>query len=79
MPRFYFHLRDDFDADDEEGQELAGLAAAREAAVGQARQIAAEDVRQGCLNLGYSIEIANEEGEVVATVTFEDAVTIEDC
>jgi len=34
VPRFYFHLIDDFDAPDEEGVELPDLEAAREHAKG---------------------------------------------
>ena len=77
MPRFYFHLRNDVIADDEEGQELPDLAAAREVAIMNARELAAATVLEGRLHLGHYIEIENEHGQIVATVTFREAVTIE--
>lgn len=78
MPRFYFHLRNDLEVDDEEGLEVPDLAAAREYAIFNARSIAAENVHKGKLNLKHRIEIADETRRVVATVSFGDAITVED-
>ena len=77
MPRFYFHLRNDIVTNDEEGAELPDLTSARRTAVETARGLAAESVRQGHLNLNHYIEIENEYGHVIATVTFREAVKIE--
>jgi hypothetical protein len=77
MPRFYFNLRNDLVVDDEEGLELPDLAAAREYALFNARSIAAENVHKGKLNLSHRIEIADEDNQVLATVSFADAVKVE--
>ena len=77
MPRFYFNLRNDLVVDDEEGLELPDLAAAREYALFTARSIAAENVHKGKLNLSHRIEIADEDNQVLATVSFADAVKVE--
>lgn len=79
MPLFYFHLRNDVVVDDEEGQELPDLAAAREIAITTARQLAAESVRQGTLNLDHYIDIGNEYEAIVARVTFREAITVLGC
>lgn len=44
MPRFFLNLHDDLEVEDLEGREFADLYAAREAAIGDARSILAEDV-----------------------------------
>lgn len=77
MPRFYFNLRNDLVVDDEEGMELSDLATAREYALRNARSIAAENVLRGHLNLTHRIEIADETGLVVGTLSFKDAIAIE--
>lgn len=77
MPRFYFNLRNDLVVDDEEGLELPDLAAAREYALFNARSIAAENVHKGKLNLSHRIEITDDDKQVLATVSFADAVTVE--
>ncbi|MDQ4088113.1 MAG: hypothetical protein M3177_08935 [Pseudomonadota bacterium] len=78
MPRFYFHLRNDLAVDDEEGLKVPDLASAREYALFNARSIAAENVLKGRLNLSHRIEIADEDGRIVGTVSFADAVKIEE-
>ena len=78
MPRFYFHLRNDLEVDDEEGIEIPDLAAAREYALFNARSIAAENVHKGHLNLSHRIEIADDAQRIVGTVTFRDAITIDE-
>ncbi|HEX8641698.1 MAG TPA: hypothetical protein VF704_11175 [Allosphingosinicella sp.] len=78
MPRFYFHLRNDLSVDDEEGQELPDLASAEKVALANIRSIASENVLQGRLDLSHRIEIADEAGDVIRTVTFGDAVEVED-
>lgn len=78
MPRFYFNLRNDLSVDDEEGQELADLAAAEAVALTNVRSIAADNVLHGRLTLSHRIEIADEAGRVLGTVSFADAVKVED-
>jgi hypothetical protein len=77
VPRFYFHLRNDLSVDDEEGMEAPDLASARQYALWNARSIAAENVYKGRLNLGHRIDIADEKQQIVSTVTFGDAVTVD--
>jgi predicted N-acetyltransferase YhbS len=76
MPRFYFHLHDDLDAVDEEGVECVDRETAMARAEGEARQLAAEEVRRGELHLDHSIVVADDRGQVIATVMFRDCVLI---
>ena len=77
MARYYFHTHDHFGfVRDQEGQELPGLDAARDVALRSAREIMGEDVKQGCLDLGGRIDVADPTGRVVLTLTFPDAVSI---
>jgi nitrous oxidase accessory protein NosD len=78
MPRFYFHLLNDIDAPDDEGVELPDMEAARAHAVRQARVTFAETAKdQGKVVLHHRIDIENEEGAVLDTVHFGDAVTVQ--
>lgn len=78
MPRFHFHLHNDMDVPDEEGQELPDLDAALTWARTQARNLIGELVKEtGRLALHHRIDIVNEHGVVVGTVRFGDAVKIE--
>ena len=76
MPRYFFNLYNDVIAIDEEGVELADLAAARAHGIHETRTMAAESARKGHLNVHHRIDIADETGTVVDTITFGDAVTI---
>ena len=79
MPRFYFHLRNDVDAPDDEGVELANLEGAKAHAVQQARFSFGETAKeQGRVVLSHRIDIEDEQGVVMATVYFRDAVAIEE-
>ncbi|HYJ30590.1 MAG TPA: hypothetical protein VEW25_09650 [Allosphingosinicella sp.] len=77
MPRYFFHLRNDVSTDDEEGLEVPDLVGARDYAIFNARAIAAENVHKGHLDLSHRIEIGDETGAIVDTVTFRDAVSVE--
>jgi hypothetical protein len=77
VQRFYFHLYDDVISMDEEGTELPSLQAARERAIENARALACAEVLEGNLNLKHRIDIADEDGDVVATVHFRDVVELE--
>ena len=76
MPRYFFHLYDDLDVLDEEGLELADLAAAEGAGLQNARDMAAESVKNGHLTLHHRVEIADEQGKVLKTISFADVVAI---
>ena len=76
MPRFYFHLKDGITLCDEEGMSFATVEEARTEALRAAREIMADEVRRGSLNLVDRIEIADEGGNPVTVVTFADAVRI---
>lgn len=78
MPRFYFHLYDAVDAPDEEGVELPDLGAARQFAERNARFTAAETIKEaGYFVPDHRIDIENENGQVIDTVHFGDAVKVE--
>jgi hypothetical protein len=76
VPRFFFHVLNDIDAADEEGQELPSLAAANLQAIDYVRDLAASAVRQGRLNLTHRINVEDEQGHCLLSVTFGDAVEI---
>ena len=78
MPRFHFHLYDDLVSHDEEGVQLVDTAAAVAHATAEARQVAAAQVLTGRIHLDHRIEVAagDENGPIVATVTFGDAVKV---
>jgi hypothetical protein len=77
MPRFYFHVHDDIEALDEEGLELPHAKAAIDGAVHAARELAAEEVRHGELHLDHRVEVVDENGAVISTITFRDCVIVE--
>ena len=76
VPRYFFNLFNDETTVDDEGQELAGLDAARTRAIREARVIACESVGKGHLNLADRIEVLDEAGALVLTVTFAEAVEV---
>jgi hypothetical protein len=77
MPRYHFHLYDGQGlVRDEEGREHPNLAAAREAAVKDARSIIGEDTAKGLIDLTCRIEITDPEGRVLATLPFSEAVVV---
>ena len=77
MPRFYFHfcLGDEF-VEDEEGIDLPDLAAARSAAVASARDIMADEMRDGQLNPASFIKVEGEQNEHLFTLVFSEAYTV---
>ena len=76
MPRFYFHVYNDVIAHDDEGLELADVAAAREQAMESARELVCEGIHKGHLNLDHRIEVEDEDRKPVMTVTYRDAFTV---
>ena len=53
MPHFFFRIMNDIEVEDPEGEDLDNLAAARQKAVAYARDLAAEAVRQGEIDLKH--------------------------
>ena len=76
MPRFFFHLFDDIQSMDAEGQELESVEAARAQAIKSAQEMACAEVLDGTLNLNHRIEVVDEAGETVASVLFGDVVDV---
>ena len=76
MPRYFFHVFDDVIAQDEEGMELPSIEAARLNALIGARDLIAEQVKRGYFVLSHWIDVVDEQGTPVLTVTFRDAVDI---
>lgn len=77
MPRYYFHVVDDFDITDDEGAELPDLPTARQRALGAARVLMCETIQEdGRITLHHRIDIEDAEHKVVGTVAFEDAIEI---
>lgn len=77
MSRYFFHLYNDIIAMDEEGRMLPDLAAARANAITEAREMMTETVAEGRINFSHRIEVADHRGDIVATVLFEEAVTVQ--
>jgi hypothetical protein len=78
VPRYFFHVYDDVIAQDDEGAELPNLAAARLNALVGARDLISEQVKRGYIVLSHWIDVVDEQGEKVLTVTFKDAVDIKE-
>jgi uncharacterized protein DUF6894 len=79
VPRFFFHVRDDLDVPDYEGLDQPDLAAAQTHATHSARSLmCATLIGEGRITLGHRIDIEDSEHRCVATVTFGDAVKIEE-
>ena len=74
MSRFFFHLHNGIGLiQDEYGRELPDLARVRAEAVKGIRSVVGDEVLNGRIDLRGRIEVVDEEGKVVATVTFEEA------
>jgi hypothetical protein len=78
VPRFYFHLHNDVDVPDDEGEDLRDLEAAKAYANREVRALAADMAKQeGRIALWHRIDIEDAQHTVVDTVHFRDAVRIE--
>lgn len=77
MPRFYFHLEMCGQAyPDHEGRSFPDLEHARASAVLDARDLMAGEVKAGRLCFSCRIDIADEQGAVVLTLPFHEAVEL---
>lgn len=75
MPLYYFNLFNDIVSIADEGIDLADKQAAHQHAIGEARAMAAESVREGHLTLSHRIDYSDEAGPV-GTVRFDEAVDV---
>ena len=78
IARYYLHLRHGTDEMlDSEGLDRPDVDAVRKAALEAARDIIASDIRrEGKLDFRYRIDAADEAGNLVWSLRFEDAVRI---
>jgi hypothetical protein len=75
MPRYFFDLHNDIDAEDLAGSIMLDLEAANAYAVSEVREMAAASITErGSIDLRHSIQIRDEGGKVVGETFFEDAV-----
>ena len=76
VPRYFFDLHNDLEVIDEEGCDLADLAAAKEHALAEAREmIQASASETGKIDLCHRIDVRDESGGIVHSLRFEDAVS----
>jgi hypothetical protein len=78
MPRYFFHIYDDVVAIDEDGIELADLAAVHHQAIKVARDCASAELVHGTLHLKHRIEVEDEDRRPVLTLPFRSAFKIVD-
>ena len=78
MPRYFFHLPDEDLVCDEDGIELPDPEAARRAAIAGLRSIVCDEVKKGRLRLSARLDVDDEAGARLFSLSFADAVTIED-
>ena len=78
MALYYFHLRDgDEVLLDPEGCRLPDLGAVASKAMCAARSLLSADVLEGRLPLDLRIDVVDEEGAVIHSLPFADAVEIQ--
>lgn len=78
MPRFFLHLIDGYSVCDEDGMIFEDAEQAREEAIRAARDMMADQVRQGRLSLRDRIDVEDEAGNPVFTLRFREAVELEE-
>lgn len=78
MRRYFFNVHNDLDTIDHEGMELADLDAAVLYARVAARSLAAASVTEGHLVGHHRIDVVDEDGTVLRSVRFDEAVSIQD-
>jgi len=78
VPRYFFHLHNDIEAPDPDGIELPNIGAARTVAIHNARFTVAETIKtEGRFVGDHRIDIEDDDGTVIDTIYFKDAVTVE--
>jgi hypothetical protein len=82
MPRFYIHVRNGAGlSEDLEGFDLPDVEAARNEAIAAGKQSIADHLLNGGLlseALLHSLEIVDESGTTISTVTYEEAAEAPD-
>ena len=77
MPTFYLHLCNGTGfTEDKEGSEHADFQAARQAALKGLREVMADEMKRGELNMGSFIEIEDADRKLLAIVEFNEAVAV---
>jgi uncharacterized protein DUF6894 len=77
MPKYFFHVHDDLDVEDDEGAELTDLHEARGYAIRSARSLMCDTLMgDGRISLEHRIDIEDGHSGVLATVQFADALEI---
>jgi len=78
MERYFFHVFNDEETRDEDGQEFPDLAAARASAERDCVSLAAHSITEhGHLVLHHRIDIEDAAGASVGTVRFSDVVDVQ--
>jgi hypothetical protein len=77
MARYFLHQRGgEREFSDDEGQDLADLAAARASAVAGIRSILSDEILRGALPLDERIDIEDAAGHRLASIPFIEAVEL---
>ena len=77
MSRYFLHLRDGHDEIlDPDGIEFPTIEALRQGLLESARDLICGDVRQGQIDFRYRVDAEDEDGNVVCSQSFRDAVKI---
>lgn len=77
MGRYFFHLRDDVDdLLDLEGMELPDEHAARSQALKAARDTLSHEMKSGCVDLRYRIDVEDDAGRLVHSLPFAAAFEV---
>ena len=77
MARFFFDVINGSGlVQDDEGQDLPGLPAARDVAIEGARSIIQEDASLGFIDFSGRVEVRDAAGQTVLSIPFRDAVEL---
>jgi hypothetical protein len=77
VPVFYFHVCNGSGfVEDEQGTDVADVSAAREHAINGLRDLMAQEMRVGQLNVASFVEIEDQNHQLVMTVPFIEAVNV---
>lgn len=77
MSRYFLQLRDHTEETlDPEGVHCPSLDALREHVLTSARDLMTGDVRRGVIDLRFRIDAEDEQGAIVHTLPFKDAVRV---
>ena len=76
VARYFFDLYNDVNTSDDEGRDFPDLAAAKDNALAEAKEMMTQSVHDGALDLNHHIDVRDEGGKVVYVLRFADAVRI---